>query len=297
MKRIVAAIVVIGFLSACASGTNIPTSTHLQPSPLALPAQMASPISTPHSFSVVQFLDLQLAGFPEEQAIEFGIGLFPWDVYALDKDVVFLFGELRIPAMSIRSLLLHSDDGGKHWYEVMQPEPGSATTELFFVDDGHGWALVVWTVEGAGPANLYHTKDYGKSWQKLSDIPFFGGHSFTFDLQFSDKQHGQVKAEKMLDRANHHCCTLSSTDGGLTWNETDDCGECDYGMRRQDVVLARDGSQWQVEVDSFDVSKELCRVKISRRLSSENTWTVVSSIPTYFEYSSGQLVVPGQQNQ
>jgi hypothetical protein len=232
----------------------------------------------------------------EEQLMEFGAELSPWGIYALDKDIVFLFGRLQVLGGSVRSLLLRSDDGGKHWHEVMQPEKASDVTKLAFVEDGDGWALVMWTVEGPGPACLYHTTDYGESWQKLSDIPFPGDHSRTFGMRFLDGQHGRVMVEP-LGGDEGSCCILETADGGLTWNETGDCygaDECGWsGLRRQVTIWAQDGSQWRLEVQSSDVSRDLRRVVLSRRLSPGDTWAVVSSIPVYFEYSNGQLVAPG----
>jgi hypothetical protein len=273
VRHIPATVAIVVFLSVFASACN------------AYPS--------PHNLPIVQFIDFQITQWLEEQAMESGVELFPWGIYALNKDIVFLFGSLQVPARSIRSVLLRSNDEGKHWREVMQPETGSDVTELIFVEGGYGWALVLWTVEGAGPACLYHTTDHGASWQKLSDIPFFGGHSATFDMQFFDKQHGQVRVEILDGEAG--CCLLDSTDGGLTWEETSGCqsaDECDFGWRNHITVWAQDASQWQLKVQSFDVPRELRQIKISRRLPSEEMWALVSSIPVHFEYSNGQLVVP-----
>ena len=119
--------------------------------------------------------------------------LAPRGIYALNRETLFLFGGVKDVSDErwgpYYSLLLRSSDGGKHWHEVMQPVPGSEVVEIALVEAGDGWALVGWISEGPGPASLYHTTDYGESWELLSNIPFFGGHSATVDIQFFDNQH------------------------------------------------------------------------------------------------------------
>ena len=271
MKQITVLTLVLSLLSACTSR------------------------STPIVAFANEGIDLDGIQWMEEAAIRDGIEFDPWGIYAVDEGLAFLFGGLSVSPGTIRSVVLRSDDGGEHWCEVMESQQGSDVTEMVFVEDGLGWALVVWTVEGPGPARLYHTTDYGRNWQELSSIPYPGGHSFTFDLQLFSNRQGQVRVNRFMEEVY---CLFNTTDGGLTWNETGDCcddDECDFERRSQDTALAQDGSRWQFEVDSSDVERDLREIAVSRQLSHEDTWTVVSRIPVHFEYAEGQPVISQQE--
>ena len=109
------------------------------------------------------------------------------------------------------SFLLRSTDGGLHWQEVMLRVPGSEVIQLTFIGEGEGWALVEWMSEGTGSAILYHTTNYGESWEELAKVPFFGGHSATVDVRFLTSQHGQIReVDGTTDRG---CGILESMDG------------------------------------------------------------------------------------
>jgi hypothetical protein len=103
--------------------------------------------------------------YVERPKAEYQLG--PSGIYALNRETVFLFGGVREVSNDwwgpYYSMLLRSDDGGKHWQEVMQPVVGSDLAEMDFLENRNGWALVVWITEGAGPASLYRTTDYGES--------------------------------------------------------------------------------------------------------------------------------------
>jgi hypothetical protein len=66
----------------------------------------------------------------EHEAEEKGLQLFfrGYKLYPLDKETVFFFGELRTPAVSIRSFLFRSADGGKTWRDVMSPIHSTRST-------------------------------------------------------------------------------------------------------------------------------------------------------------------------
>lgn len=227
----------------------------------------------------------------EEVATEHGVYLNLWGIYALSEDVVLLFGGLYTGPGTLRSVLLRSIDGGSHWSEVMHPETASDVIEVVFVEGGEGWALVLWTVEGPGPAYLYHTTDWGQNWQRLSKLPLYGlgAHSYPVGLEFTDSRHGYVKilaTSRMLGALSECCCLYETTDGGITWNETGNCFTID-DCRLNEVTesVAGDGSAWRVE------SQPDATIQVSRRLPSEG-WKVVSSIPVRFEYVDGEIVAP-----
>jgi len=233
----------------------------------------------------IQFQDERPEGMQwlEEAAAKYGISLNLWGIYALNRDVAFLFGGLRSGPGTLRSVLLRSDDGGQHWVEVMQTETASDVVEIMFAKNGEGWALVLWTVEGPGPAHLYYTDDYGESWRKLSDIPLdcCGAHSYPVDLQYNDNHNGSLK---IFDTTSMECCLYETADAGISWNKTSECSTIDWCRFDEQVeFVAEDRSEWRIDSQSDAI------VEIYRRLSSADAWILVSSIPTHFEYADGKI--------
>ncbi|MCP4542154.1 MAG: hypothetical protein GY832_33950 [Chloroflexi bacterium] len=251
-------------------------------------------LSSCSSSPTVQFQDEKLERMQrlEESAAEYGVFLNIRGIYALNKDVVLLFGDLATRSESLRSVLLRSADGGKHWSEVMQSEMASDVIEIVFVENGEGWALVLWTVTGPGPAYLYHTTDWGENWQRLSELPLYGlgAQSYPVGLQFTNSRNGYIKilaTSRMLDALSECCCIYETTDAGITWNETSNCFTIDdCRFNESTKFVAEDGSEWRVESQSDGT------IQINRRLSSEDGWTIVSNIPARFEYLDGKIVEP-----
>jgi hypothetical protein len=222
----------------------------------------------------------------EEAAAEYGLSLDLLGIYGLSKDVVFLFGGLVAGPVTLRSVLLRSNDGGQHWYEVMRPEAGSEIIEILFMENGNGWALVLWTIEGPGPAHLYYTDDYGESWRKLSDIPLdcCGPHSYPVGLQYKDNLNGSLR---IFDPNNEECCYYETADTGMTWKKTGECSTIDPCRSNKPVeFVAKDGSEWRIE------SRSDSAIEINRRLSPADAWIAVSSIPIQFKYIDGKITAP-----
>jgi hypothetical protein len=234
-------------------------------------------------------LDLNGIGWMEPWALESGVDLEAWGIHALDKNVVFLFGGFNVPPGVIRSLLLRSDDGGRHWSEVMRPERGSSVTRVTFVEGGRGWALMQWMVEGPGPAWIYHTIDGGETWRRLVEIPIPNGHHPIVDLRFLDQLHGRMKVN--LDTETERCCILHTDDGGLTWRWSGKCIKVEScTWRKIYKEKARDGSRWRLEVSRVQGQRH--HAKVMRRLPSESSWSVTGKVPMSFEYKNGRVIVP-----
>lgn len=229
-----------------------------------------------------------LAERNKDTDVQLNLRLDPWSIYALDENIVFLFGNLGVGAGWQQSILLRSSDGGVHWREVMTPEPASDVVQVTFVGGGHGWALVLRTVETPGPGgHLYHTADYGQTWQMQANIPSLGSISYPVYIGFFDTQRGQISIETW-DATGWGCCTLSSSDGGMTWRETGNCylDGRDLGLTRRMTVSTRDGCQWRFEV------QEGPQITLSRRLPSEYDFNTVGRIPMSVEYLGEQGIVP-----
>ena len=240
------------------------------------------------STALIDFQEYQPEDLPwlTDEASQDGVNLSLWGIYALSKDVVFLYGSFKTSPGALRSVLLRSSDSGRHWKEVMQPERGSEITELVFLPGGQGWAVALWTVEGPGRAYLYHSDDSGAHWQRVSEFPLFdlGGQSLPSGLQFLDSQQGSVR---ILSIANLACCRYETLDGGLTWQKTDDCLSEDECLLKTPSECSLEKMSWK-----YSVSKSESTIKVSRRLSLDGYWTEMSKIPLHYGYAQGKIVLP-----
>ena len=229
------------------------------------------------------------------EADQHGLALRPagYGIYPLNKDTAFLFGELRTPAASIRSFILRSGDAGKTWSEVMSPVYGSEVIELFFHDAHLGWALVGWTTEGPGDLTLYRSKDGGKSWRKISDIPKRHYSGWPVSMTFSDGRNGVIKIlyDGSHDPRTDGLVTLRTRNGGRRWRELshlslDQYEKVDKGRKESEdrTVTGRDSSQWELLAAGDEV-------RILRRLHADETWNLLCVMPSHFGYSKGEVLI------
>jgi len=206
--------------------------------------------------------------------------------YPLDKETVFFFGGLRTPAVSVRSFLLRSVDGGKTWRDVMAPVHGSDVWDLFFLDSSSGWALTLWTTEGPGEVTLYSSKDGGMRWRRVSNVPKRDHTGMPGALKFDDEKNGEIE---ML--YENEVAVLRTKDGGRTWAESQTISLDEYEKRKretdlsgQGVVQGKDGSQWRLlEKDE--------QVRVLRRMQANEDWKELCAIPINYGYSKGRILV------
>jgi hypothetical protein len=224
----------------------------------------------------------------EHEAEENGLQLSSpgYKIYPLDKETVFFFGELRTPAVSIRSFLLRSADGGKTWRDVMSPIHGSEVCNVFFLNSRSGWALTLWTTEGPGDVRLYSSKDGGIGWHKVSDVPKRDHTGIPGAMKFVDEKNGEIE---ML--YEHEIAVLRTKDGGRTWAESHTIPVDEYEERRretdlssQDIVQAKDGSQWQLQERDE-------QVQVLWRGHVNEDWEESCAIPMNYGYSKGRVLV------
>ena len=110
-------------------------------------------------------------------------------IYAINKDIAFVFGGLSVPGGTIGSLLLRSTDGGVHWKQMLNPINYNDITHVVFIGKGEGWAIATWTPEGDAGTRLWHTTNYGETWQESKGHP-----PTTIGINVFDSQHIQVKS-------------------------------------------------------------------------------------------------------
>jgi hypothetical protein len=222
------------------------------------------------------------------EAEKTGVELFSGDskIYPLDKETVFFFGDLRTPAVAIRSFLLRSGDGGKTWKDVMSPVYGSEVCDVFFLDGRSGWAMTLWVTESQGDAQIFSSKDGGITWRKVSDVPKRDWTGMPVGMKFADEKNGEIDMLYENDLA-----VLKTKDGGRTWAESHTISLDEYEKREretdqseQPVVQGKDGSQWQLaEKDE--------RVRVLRRMKANEVWRELCAIPMNYGYSDGQILV------
>lgn len=237
----------------------------------------------PHSFEPPFQVELEKSG-----------SLFwPQGIHALNENTAFLHGHLSSGAGFNRSLLLRSDDRGRHWHEVLQPQWPASVINVEFVSQGQGWALVGYGYGDPGAVVLYESRDYGESWSKLSDIPKRNYTDWPVSIDFSNQSNGEIKMyQAPISFVDDGLTTLTTVDGGKTWQETDNTP---WSKRVSDISLGQrtfestgqDGSKWR-----FEELDNRSRIVISHYLQSEDIWVVVSEIPRTFEYSNGQITSP-----
>ncbi len=244
IKRIKLIVLLMGItciaLIGCATSQALSTGETrlLSPTPILTIPLTPTPVCTDepdkllpsdHSATIEQLDSLtEYNGYSDlffrrvEDGLEFNIQ----GIYAINADIAFIFGGLsNLPGTNIRSLILRSEDGGKHWKEVMAPISSNEITHVVFIGDGEGWAISTWTVEGLLGTRLWHTTDYGETWQESkgsSPFPLANPPVDSIDgIRIFDNKHMQVKslyywANPYADRY----MILDSYDGGINWNES-----------------------------------------------------------------------------
>ena len=263
-----------------------------------IPAACKRPAPEP-SAPAIEFLtgsfDLDGIGWMSEQADEIGVDLEVSGLSAIDKDVAFLFGGLRVPAGTIRSFLLRTADGGRTWHEVMPAVRGSEVTHVAFADNLHGWALVLWTVEGPGTMLLFGSMDGGRTWRQLTEIQRSEGHAvpdgWPLSMTFVDASKGEIAIaydgeSSSGDEGSPVVETLVSDDGGLSWNmvrrETRAAPpeEAPSAKERGDET-----NDWVLEIPSGDEQS----ITVRRFDRERNRWLSMT-LPRHFRYERGRVV-------
>jgi hypothetical protein len=164
--------------------------------------------------------------------------------------------------------------------EVMQPETAARSSSCLYLTVG----LAGLRALGWWDRHL-HSEDSGAHWQWISEFPLFGlgEHSYPSGLQFQDPLVGSVRILSIINLA---CCRYETVDGGLTWRATGDC-------RPEKECLIETLNQYTLEEISwkYDVSQLDSAIVISGK-SYDEDWTEVSTIPLYYGYEQGKIVLP-----
>lgn len=153
-------------------------------------------------------------------------------------------------------------------------------SEVIFLDPQHGWAIVMWTIEGAGPANLYRTVDSGKTWQKVGLIPAtLSPHSYPSHLDFDDRLHGSVYIHDMDRGSCEDACRYETSDGGISWMATDEWRTTDFGHER---ALSNALGDWELVIIGG-------MIRICRWMPEMGKHVFIFEFPEDYTYRDGHL--------
>lgn len=305
--------IVFASLAACSPPVPVEIAT---PSETIAPTESQAPVQTqtptPIAYTPIEFwespVDFEGLWWMEEIAIEDGIRMGV-RIYGIDRDTAFLFGSVSVNPGTVHSLLLKTNDGGQSWYQTMEPALGNRVINLQMLENGNGWALLQFLVEGAGSVSLYHTSDFGSSWQFLAYVPEPAWFVNPTLMKFSSNEEGLIHMifNSGLPESNR-VAFLSTIDGGYTWEETGsfplngktkeeimqqyDAYFEEYEGRTGSVpnekTSSMDGSQWKIEEGEGQAEV----LYVLRRLSEDSEWEIVSILPKHYQYKDGLIISP-----
>lgn len=127
---------------------------------------------------------------------------------------IFVTGNIHTPMVTLDSILLASEDGGKTWTEPQPRIRSAGLDQIQFVDADHGW------ISGANlqtaPRDPFFliTADGGKTWTQrplFEDTRVATVETFLFD----SPTNGKVWIDATLDNGAHE--KYETRDGGESW--------------------------------------------------------------------------------
>lgn len=241
------------------------------------------------------FMGESLQRASENEADRYGIDLSA-TIYATGQSTAYLYGVIQASGVTIRSVLMLSEDGGQTWQETMTPIAGGSVVKLLFLDKRIGWVVIDQVTRGRGKLLLYMTADFGKSWQRVSSIPRRRVTGRLVDIGFLDRKNGRIGILYEGTPHSDGLVVMTTSDGGVTWTEVRILSLEEYRMRHEADKLAEeseyslgdDGSQWKLAMGSEG------NTSVLRRFKSSDEWDVRSIIPAHYSYSNGRIVIPDE---
>ena len=92
-------------------------------------------------------------------------------------------------------------------------------TDFQMLTTGEGWAMVTWFVESPGNISLFHTINFGDSWELIYGFPKPSVDTVLANLAFFDEKNGQALM-LVTNSLKDKIAFLTTTDGGRNWQET-----------------------------------------------------------------------------
>ncbi len=110
-----------------------------------------------------------------------------------DESRLWAAGEVHL-GWTTEGILLHSIDGGDHWFTVIGNYPNTLAG-VFFHDADHGWV-------GGTAAELLRTTDGGDTW---SPVDTLGAPTYTLDFTSSSVGHSAGIRTELHPLSDHRC--------------------------------------------------------------------------------------------
>ncbi|MFW6169489.1 MAG: YCF48-related protein [Planctomycetota bacterium] len=125
------------------------------------------------------------------------------DMFFLNSDLGWAVGD--------RGVILHTEDGGRHW-RTQQVSTAAQLESVHFIDDERGWVVGgrVHSYTRRTSCVIARTQDGGATWKIVSDMTLPGLEY----VQFHDAQHGWAVGKSS---ALYPAGVFRTSDGGRSW--------------------------------------------------------------------------------
>jgi hypothetical protein len=129
---------------------------------------------------------------------------------------LFAAGDIHSETVTLYSVLLGSEDGGKTWREPYERIHGAGLDHLQFLDFSNGWASGETLFPLPQDPFLLNTTDGGKTWQRR---PVFSEtHAGAIQqFGFTSKDSGSLVIDRGQGSAQERYELYETLDGGDTW--------------------------------------------------------------------------------
>jgi hypothetical protein len=240
--------------------------------------------------STVSFQPRPAGGLRNSVGDEVSLGIE--GVAAVNNNIAFLYG-----VSSLGSIILRTQDGGRHWQEIMASDDRSRIRWVGFANAQVGWAILedYWG-EAGGPITLHRTLNGGKTWKALSIVPTNSRYWTLLNIRIFSDQQIQVDtfdAPDTHETPSQYAFSHKTVDGGKTWQTTSivyvpNKMQDQYIKERQQLVLNRsigfDGSQWQLAQSSDQKT-----ILVQQKERNSTNFNEIS-IPSDWGWRQGRIV-------
>ena len=145
----------------------------------------------------------------------------------------------------INGALYYTDDGGLTW-NVLKSSPDEGFTQVYFVDEQHGWLLTAPAEYTGEYFRAYRTTDGGETWEEMhfpASVPGVSGDYMISWLHFFDENRGYAIGGGQ-GLMNYKSVILYTTDGGETWEVDPFTASSNYPLLRATFLGQKHG--WAV---------------------------------------------------
>jgi hypothetical protein len=106
--------------------------------------------------------------------------------------------------------LFLTNNQGKDWQDIT-PAP---VQRAYFLPSGEGWAI---SVQNQDLPILYHSANWGDSWEKMDFTLPPDGDWYPMQLEFSSSDDGWVVMQRVTSQAFDSAVLIKTSDGGRSW--------------------------------------------------------------------------------